>query len=115
MAGNTCADKTLSFTTDSVGPVTAGKATSGRKGRSVTLRYKVSDNLSPKAKAIRIVVRNRRGKAVNTIRPTTKNTARWYSVKWKPKANGTYRYYVYGKDLAGNAQRIKGSAMVVVR
>ena len=45
----------------------------------------------------------------------TKTTAKWYSVKWKPKAKGTYRYYVYGKDLAGNAQRKVGSAKVRVR
>ena len=32
-----------------------------------------------------------------------------------PKATGTYRYYVYCKDLAGNPQRINGSASVVVR
>ena len=30
--------------------------------------------------------------------------AAWHSAKWQPKAKGTYRYYVYAKDLAGNAQ-----------
>ena len=45
----------------------------------------------------------------------TRNTATWYSVRWKPKAKGTYRYYVYAKDLAGNAQSKVGSAKVVVR
>ena len=32
-----------------------------------------------------------------------------------PKAKGTYRYYVYAKDSAGNAQSKVGSAKVVVR
>lgn len=42
-----------------------------------------------------------------------KSKATWYSVKWKAK--GTYRCYVYAKDLAGNAQSRVGSAKVVVR
>ena len=52
---------------------------------------------------------------MKTIRPTARNTATWYSAKWTPKARGTYRYYVYAKDLAGNAQSKVGSARVVVR
>jgi len=39
---------------------------------------------------------------VQTFRPTTRATATWYAVKWKPKAKGTYRYSVYAKDVAGN-------------
>jgi len=115
VAANSCADKTLSFTIDTVGPITAGKATSGRKGRAITLRYRVSDNLSLKATAIRIVVKNSRGSAVKTFKPTSQNTTVWYSVKWTPKAKGTYRYYVYAKDLAGNGQSKVDSAKVVVR
>ncbi len=114
-AANPSPDQTLRFTCDSTGPVTAGKATSGRVNRVIYLRYKIGDNLSPKAKAIKIVVKNRAGKTVKTFRPTTKNTATWYRVKWVPKRKGTYRYYVYAKDLAGNAQRTRGSAKVVVR
>jgi len=105
----------LTLHIDAQGPVAAAKATSGRRGRAIVLRYKIADLLSPRAKAIRIVVKNSHGTTVKTIRPTTKATATWYSVKWTPKARGTFRYYVYAKDLAGNAQRIKGSAKVVVR
>ena len=99
---------------DSAGPVTAANATSGRMGYAIALRFKVGDNLSPKATAIRIVVKN--GDTVmKTLRPTTRNTATWYSAAWTPKAKGTYRYYVYAKDLAGNPQGEIGSARVVVR
>ena len=114
-AGNVEAVKIVSVKIDTLGPVTATRSTSGRKGRAIVLRYKVSDALSPKATAIRIVVKNSHGIAVKTFRPTAKNTATWYSVKWTPKARGTYRYYVYAKDLAGNAQSKVGSARVVVR
>ena len=114
-ARNAGPDVTLAFTTDNTGPVTAGRATSGRKGHAITLRYKITDALSAKATAIRVVVKNSHGTTVKTVQPTAKATATWYSVKWTPKARGTYRYYVYAKDLAGNAQRIKGNAKVVVR
>jgi hypothetical protein len=114
-AGNACGEQTLSFTIDSAGPVTAANATSGRAGYAIALRFRVGDNLSPKATAIRIVVKNGRGTVVKTIRPTTRNTGTWYSAGWTPKAKGTYRYYVYAKDLAGNPQSETGSARVVVR
>ncbi|MDO9498080.1 MAG: hypothetical protein Q7J48_20420 [Nocardioides sp.] len=114
-AANASPDRTLTFTCDSSGPVTAGKYASGRVNRVIYLRYKITDNLSPKAKAIKVVVKNSRGKTVRTFLPTTRNTATWYSVTWRPKARGTYRYHVYAKDLAGNAQRIRGSAKVVAR
>lgn len=114
-AANASPEQTLRFTCDSTGPVTAGKAASGRVNRAVYLRYRIGDNLSPKAKAIKIVVKNRAGKIVKTFRPTAKRTATWYRVKWVPKRRGTYRYFVSAKDLAGNAQRLKGRARVVVR
>jgi len=101
--------------TDTTGPVTAAQYASGRRGHAITLRYKIADALSHKATAIQVVVKNSHGTTITTIRPTTKNTATWYSVKWTPKAKGTFRYYVYAKDLAGNPQRIKGNAKVVVR
>ena len=113
--GNEESPKELLVRIDTAGPATAAKATSGRRGRAVALRYKVADSLSPMATAIRIVVRNSRGDAVKTIRPTARSTATWYSARWTPKARGTYRYHVYAKDLAGNAQSRVGSARVVVR
>lgn len=114
-AANPSPDQSLVFTCDSRGPVSAGKYASARVNRVTYLRYKISDNLSPKAKAIKVVVKNSRGKTVKTFLPTSRKTATWYSVKWRPQARGTYRYHVYAKDLAGNPQRIRTSAKVVVR
>jgi hypothetical protein len=114
-AANSSPVQTVRFTCDSTGPVTAGKAVSGRVNRAIYLPYRITDNLSPKAKAIKIVVKNSRGKTVKTFLPAAKNTGTWYRAKWVPKAKGTYRYYVYAKDLAGNAQRTRGSAKVVVK
>ena len=57
-AGNACGEQTLSFTIDSAGPVTAAKRDQRSQGYAIALRYKVGDNLSPKATAIRIVVKN---------------------------------------------------------
>ncbi len=114
-AGNTEAAKGVTVKIDTLGPVTAARAASGRRARAIELRYRVTDRLSPGATAIRIVVKNRRNVTVKTLRPTAKNTGVWYAMRWTPKATGTYRYYVHAKDLAGNAQSSVGSAKVVVR
>jgi hypothetical protein len=113
--GNEESPKEFFVRIDTTGPVTAAKAASGRKGRSVALRYKVSDNLSPQATAVKLVVKTARGKKVKSFSLGTKGTAAWYSFKWKPRARRTYRYYVYAKDAAGNPQSRVGSARVVVR
>ena len=115
VAANSSDEQTLTFTIDIAGPTTAGQAARGRKGRKTALRYKLADNLSPRVTAVKLVVKTSRGKKVKSFSLGTKKTATWYSVKWKPKAMGAYRYFVYGKDLAGNAQRKVGSAKVVVR
>jgi hypothetical protein len=65
-----------------------------------------------------LVVKNSRGRIVKVFR-TTVTTSRlsrtWYSIKWRPTVKGIYRYYVYVKDLAGNAQSKVGSARIIVR
>ena len=115
LAGNTSATQSRSFTIDTVGPKSYAKAASGKVRRSLTLRYKITDKLSPQAKAITIVVRNSRHRTVKTLRPSAKATGARYSRTWTPKVKGTYRYYVSAKDLAGNKQRTVGSAKVIVR
>ena len=35
----------------------------------------------------------------------TKTVNTWYSFKWKAGSKGTYKYYVHGQDLAGNASK----------
>ena len=94
---------------------TVARAAIDCKDLTVALRHEHADSLSLKEKTMWIVVWNRRCKSVKTIRPATMHTATQYRAKWKPKAKGTYRYYVCGKDFAGNAQHRVGSAKVVVR
>ena len=117
-ADNSCADQSVSFTIDTIGPATAGKAVSGRRGTYIRLRYLATDNLSPKVWVRKIVVKNSRGRIVRTF-TTVARTARtpgtWYSVRWKPSASGTYRYYVYANDSVGNLQSKIGSARASVR
>jgi hypothetical protein len=98
--------------------VTSGQAASGRRGKSTTLRYKAADTRSPTVWAPKVVVKDARGKVMKTFATsalTSRSSGTWYSVKWTPKAKGTYRYYVYAKDLAGNPQSEVGSAKVVVK
>ena len=62
---------------------------------------------------------------IKTLAGATKKTFSWgYDVanKWWITTSyictlkkGTYRYYVYGKDLAGNAQSVVGSAKLKVK
>jgi hypothetical protein len=67
----------------------------------------------------RIVIKNAHGKVVKTWSKSgmlsLRNSGVWYSYKWTPKVRGTFRYYVYAKDFAGNPQSKVGSAKVVVR
>jgi hypothetical protein len=114
-AGNLETTKSCTVRIDTTGPTTAAKATSGRKGHAIVLRYEVRDALSPKATAVRIIIKNSHGKVVKSFACATKTIATWYSVKWTSKARGTFRYFVYAKDLAGNAQSSVGKAKITVR
>jgi hypothetical protein len=115
-AGVVSPQATAAVKIDKTGPVTSTKAASGRKGLVIRLRYRAVDTMSPQVKSIRVVIRNSKGKVVRTLRPTAaKNTATWYAIKWRPKYRGTYRYSVYAKDLAGNAQSKRISSRIIVR
>jgi hypothetical protein len=96
-------------------PVTYAKPAAGRKYRAMSLSYKISDDLSLQATSIRVVVKNSKGKTVKTFLPATRWTGVWYKVAWTPRAAGTYRVFVYAKDLSGNAQRTAGTAKAIVR
>jgi surface antigen len=114
-ARNLEATRSVTVRIDTTGPTTSARATSGRKGHAIVLRYRVTDALSPTGTAVRIIIKNSHGKVVKSFACATKTIATWYSVKWTPLARGTFRYSVYAKDLAGNAQVTVGSAKVVVR
>ena len=62
-----------------------------------------------------IVVRTSHGKLVRSFACAPCTTGVWHALRWVPKARGSFCYYVYARDLAGNAQSVTGSAKVVVR
>jgi hypothetical protein len=103
---------------DTTAPTTRGLAeASVVRGRTVKLRYQVDDARpgSPTAR-VTIRIRNGRGTTVKTLRPgvTTVNTPHVTAFTCTlPK--GTYRFFVYATDAAGNAQRVVGSSRLTVR
>ena len=99
---------------DAVGPTTSGRATSGKRNKAITLKYRIAD-ISPSAVGVSLVVKNSRGKTVRRFALGTKRANTWLSVKWTPKSRGTFRYSVYAKDLAGNGQVKARGAKVAVR
>ena len=114
-AGNWETAKNVTVKIDTSGPITSARAASGRRAHAIVLHYEVSDALSPTAASVRLVVRNSGGKAVKSWSWASRTVATWYSVRWTPKVKGSYRYYVYGNDLAGNVQASVGHAKIVVR
>jgi len=83
----------------------------------VTLRYQVNDPAPATEKAyVTIKIKNRAGKVVKTL------TLGWQKVnaalgkRFKCSlARGTYRFYVYARDLAGNPQSHIGAARLTVK
>ena len=115
LAGNVSADQHFSVHIDTVGPTTVAKRANGRKGKKILLKYLVRDNLSPLAGAVTLTVRNGHHRVVKTFKPGLKKVSAWYSIKWRPKAKGSYRYTVIARDLAGNKQAKTGSAKIRVK
>jgi hypothetical protein len=100
---------------DTISPTTSAMAAKGRKGKAITLKYLVSDDQSAQVTGVTLTVKNARHKLVKSFSLGTRNVATWYSVKWKPKARGTYIYSVSAVDLAGNPQVKAGSARITVK
>ena len=99
---------------DALGPETTAYAASVYRGHAVTLRYLVAD-LTPKA-TVTLRIKTLSGVTRRTIslglRATNRALGRRYDCGL---ARGTYRYYVYARDQAGNAQRRLGYATLRVR
>jgi hypothetical protein len=117
VAGNAEADKMFTVNIDTTKPVTSASAASVVRGRSVMLKYRVTETGANGGKAtVTIQVRNHSGKVVQTIKPgqVTVNVAQ--SAKFTCKlAKGVYTFAVYATDLAGNMQSKAGSAKLTVK
>ena len=100
---------------DTTGPVTlAPRRASVHRGAVVTLRYRVNDALSEKAK-VTIRVKTLGGRTVRMLRGTRTTNTALQSRFLCQLPRGTYRFWVYARDLAGNAQTSVGRNRLVVR
>ena len=117
VAGNTGSDETFKITMDTGGPVGYGRNASVRKGRSVNLRYKFHDTYSTHVWNVKVKVKNRSGrtvwsKSLGMYAPKPVDT--WYSIRWRPLARGTYKYYITCEDNADNLQARRAIATIRV-
>jgi len=102
-------------TLDTRPPVTyAPSSASGSKGTYIKLKFKVTDNLSPKA---RVVIKIKRGTTLKkTLKLGLRATGKLRSTSFKcDLPRGTYRFTVYATDLAGNRATTRGSNYLYVK
>jgi hypothetical protein len=118
-AGNVSAVGSTKFRIDTTPPSTHGKGqTRTTLGKKVAVWYRILDDLSPEAQEITVIIRNNRGEPVWSYSPGgTKKTKAWHFFYWKPwHRSSYYRYKVYAKDLAGNAQTMPaGGGRIIVK
>mgnify|MGYP000890525800 FL=1 len=101
---------------DTVGPRTSAKKASGYRYVPVRIWYRSIDDLSTKIVKNVIKIKDSRGKTVKTKTVVlTKKSGTWYSFTWKATKRGTYKAYVYGRDLAGNKQSVRGTATIRIK
>jgi hypothetical protein len=120
VAANAESLKTLTVNIDTRLPVPkAPYAASGTRGHTATLKYKVVDAAPNSGTATVVIkVRNRAGTLVKTLSYASKPvntllTAKFTAPRtWKA---GTYRFYVYATDGAGNKQLTAAWNKLVVR
>ena len=97
---------------DKTAPSIRVYAASGRHGRMLRLRYKVSDNKGETKERITVY---RRAKVLRSlIRPlrTTDNSVAYW-VFWRAGRTGSYRFCVRASDRAGNRSRLACAAIRV--
>jgi hypothetical protein len=119
--GNVEAQQTVTFeiVKDTVKPTTTARFAVVLRGRVATLKYRVNDPEPTKGTATVVIkVKNSAGKVVKTLTANgvAVNAAKTKSFSvprtWK---TGTYKYYVYATDTAGNAQLKAGVNKLVVK
>ena len=108
-AGNVEAAKTLKVGIDTRKPTTkAPSAATARRGSSATLKYRVVEvGANGGTATVTIKVRNRAGTVVKTLKPVVKPvnaTLPWTFTVPRTWRTGTYHFYVYATDRAGNTQ-----------
>ncbi len=109
-------DRRATVCVDTVGPwARAPWVIRAQRGKTAELILRVNDALSPKAK-VTIKIVNAAGKVVKKIGPSLRTTNWWLRARFTCKLRkGTYRFSVYARDLAGNAQRHVGTNKLVVK
>jgi photosystem II stability/assembly factor-like uncharacterized protein len=118
-AYNVGADQTIDVGIDTVAPTAAApRAASVRRGRSVTLKYRIND-AAPNGGtgAMQIVIKNRAGKVVKRS-PILWNKAVNTTLGWKFTCRlkkGTYKFLVTVCDEAGNFALKTASNRLTVR
>ena len=87
------------------------------KGRYVRLYYKVSDLAPNSGKAtVTIKIKTLRNVTKKTLRLGSRAVNKTLSYRFRcGLARGTYRYYVYATDSAGNIQATLGRNYLYVR
>jgi len=117
VAGNAETDKTFTVNVDNVKPRTRAWRSSVVRRRTATLKFKVTD-VAPNAGTATVVikVKNRAHKVVKTIKVGVKNVNASQAAKFRCRlAKGTYKFYVYATDVAGNAQSKAGHSKLTVK
>jgi lysophospholipase L1-like esterase len=113
-AGNREAVRRRVVKIDTRGPATIARMAHGIRDQPIALRFRVRDALSPRARGVRVVVRDAHGAVVKRFALAACPMAAWRHAVWTPRATGVYRFTVRARDMAGNAQRRVGGAAVVV-
>lgn len=101
---------------DTTGPQTfAPRRATVQRGKTATLYYRVTDDQAVSC-TVTIKVKTLGGRLVWTLRPGLKGCDTLRHARFRCKlAKKTYRFFVYARDLSGNAQTVVGSNRLVVR
>jgi hypothetical protein len=110
--------KTFTVRIDTQRPTTsAPKSCRVRRGSSATLSFKVTDAVPNGGWAtVTIKVKNAYGRVVKSLKVGKKPVNKALSTRFTCKlVAGTFKFYVYAKDAAGNVQSTVGKNKLVVR
>ena len=117
-AGGTEETRWCEVNIDTVKPITVASSRARVvRNRTATLKYMVVD-ASPNGgtAVVTIKIKNRAGRIKKTLKLGTQDVNVTLSAKFKCRlAKGTYRYYVYAVDVAGNTQSKAGRNTLTVR